>query len=115
MREMRNSRPPMTPTSLRSDAASTIGRRGGIGPVRRGSMRVILLADVDDDVAPTPLPESQHAERGAGEVAEEDGQPDVARMEAAHRLQHRAHADRHDDLRNDGDEQRTARVAGALE
>jgi len=36
--------------------------------------------DVDGDVPPFPLPEPQYAQHGAGEMAENDGEPDVARL-----------------------------------
>src|SRR5581483_11869974 len=49
------------------------------------------------------------------EVADENRQPHVRGLEAAGHLEHRAQPNRHDDLGYDGDEEGTARVAGALQ
>src|SRR5439155_23110222 len=79
------------------------------------SRRGYSLIDVDCDVTPLALPESKHAQRRAGEVAQHDRQPDVARMEAPHGLKQRAQSDGHRDLRHDRDVQGTTGIAGALQ
>src|SRR5687768_15379340 len=71
--------------------------------------------DVDVNPAPFALPEPQDAEAGAHQVAEHNRQPDVAGLERTDRLDDRAHPDRHENLRDDGNVQRTPRVAGALQ
>jgi hypothetical protein len=38
--------------------------------------------DVDGDVPPLPLPETQYAQHGAGEMTENDGEPDVGGLQA---------------------------------
>src|SRR5207253_5846831 len=92
--------------------------------VRRSSTRPSTSAltalhprrlDVDRDVAPLALPESGDGQRGSRQMPENDGRPDVRRLEAAHRLKHGAQADRHHDLGDDRDIQRAPRVAGTLQ
>src|ERR1700737_1313881 len=57
------------------------------------------------DIPPPPLLESQDAQQCAREVANDNRQPDVAGMQAARRLQHAAHSNRDDELRDDRDEE----------
>ena len=54
--------------------------------------------DVDDDVPPLPLPEAKHTQAAAGDVSEQDGQPNVGGLEASRCLQDEAEAERQDDL-----------------
>src|SRR5690606_20014614 len=84
-----------------------LGRGGGASRPRR--------LDVHHDLPPLALPEPRHAQRAAREVAEDDGEPDVAGLEAARLLEGEAQAERHDDLRDDRDVERAACVARALE
>src|SRR5688500_14146324 len=71
--------------------------------------------DINLDVPPLLLAESGDAEDTPGEVADEDGRPDVGRAEPARRLQDGADAERDNDLRDDRDIERTARVTRALQ
>src|SRR5262245_24325735 len=66
-------------------------------------------------VPPFPLSEPHDAEGGAGEMAEDDGEPDVAGGERPDHLDQGAHADGDRDLRGQGDIERAACVAGALQ
>src|SRR5690606_35365262 len=71
--------------------------------------------DVHHDLPPLALPEPRDAEARTREVAEHDGEPDVGGLQAAGLLEQEAQAERHDDLRDDRDVERAARVAAALE
>src|SRR5512132_584788 len=71
--------------------------------------------DVDGDLPPLALAEPGDGEGRARQVSEHDRRPDVGRVEAAGRLENGADSDRHDDLRDDRDVERAARVTGALE
>src|SRR3712207_3406812 len=72
-------------------------------------------ADVHMDGAPLPLVEAGHAEGAAGGVADQDGEPDVERVEGGGLLDGEADAERDDHLGDDGDVERAAGVAGPLE
>src|SRR5262249_34153236 len=71
--------------------------------------------DVDGDVPPFSLPEAQYAQYRAREMTEDDGEPDVAGLQAAQRLEKGAQADGDGDLRHDGDVKRATRVARSLQ
>jgi hypothetical protein len=54
--------------------------------------------DIDLDAAPFSLAESDHAQRTAGHVADEDRDPHVDRLERAVSLKNETDAERDDDL-----------------
>src|SRR6185503_19760317 len=84
------------------------------GPRRSAPLRARGF-DIDGDVAPSSLTESHDTEQRPRAVAEYDRQPDVARGERPQRLDEGAQADRNADLRDDGNEERTAGIARALQ
>src|SRR5256886_5841223 len=67
------------------------------------------------DAAPPSLTEPRHAQRAAGDVAQQDGRPNVGGTQALGRLEQGAEAQREDDPGHDRDAERRARVARALQ
>src|SRR5690606_39464315 len=67
------------------------------------------------DVRPLPLPELEYAQQAAREVTEQDREPDLPRPERAGPVEHEAEPDGQHDLRDDGDVERAARIAGTLQ
>src|SRR5687768_3228347 len=74
-----------------------------------------VSSDVDHDAPPLPLVEAQHAQPAADTLSDEDGDPDVDRVERARLLDREAGRQRQDDLGDDGDVERAARVSRSLQ
>ena len=71
--------------------------------------------DVDRNRSPLALLEPEDAQRRASRVADDDRSPDVRGVEAVHRLEQRAQPERDDHLRDDRNEERTARITSTLQ
>jgi len=64
--------------------------------------------------APLPLTEAQHAQHATRHMPGENGEPDVDRVELPHLLDYETDPERHEDLRDHRDVQRTLRISGPL-
>ena len=84
-------------------------------PVEPGRINDRGLSLFDHDAPPLGLVESRHRQDAARGMSEQNRRPDARRLEAPHRLERRAQADRHGHLRYQRDVERAARVTGALQ
>jgi hypothetical protein len=71
-------------------------------------------SNVHHDLAPAALAEPGDAERGASDVADDNGQPDIVGLQRSENLDGEAHAHRQQHLGNEGDIEGALRVAGPL-
>ena len=69
---------------------------------------------LNPDLLPSPLIESEHTQQASREMPGKNREPDIDRIQRRECLQKETDAERNDDLRNDGDVERTSCIACPL-